>query len=217
MRKIINIEARKKFNNKDINFSELNRFKGKTISIASTVQYLDFIPKIKQYFEKNNQKIIIKQGAYYKAHVLGCNPLAFDKNADIFLLLADGKFHALNNAVLLGKEIYVFNLKTLDKVTTKEIEKIKLRTIAKQKKFLSSDKIGLLVSTKIGQKYKQIKKLKQKTQKLNKQVYVFESDKINLQELENFPIQIWINTACPGLGIEDPRVVNLRDVLEFIK
>ena len=151
------LELRKKIQG-DENFSELNCFKGKTISIAGTVQYLDFIPIIKKYLEKNN-KILIKKGAFHQGHVIGCNPSAFDTRAEILLLLTDGKFHAINNALLLDREIYIYNLNKLEKICKQDLQKQKQRVKAKKVKFLSSQVVGLIVSTKQGQNFKGIKNL----------------------------------------------------------
>jgi len=213
--KIMHVEARKKF--PSVNLSKLNKLPGRTISLAATIQYLDLVPKIKEYLERLNKKIIIKKGAFYKAHVLGCQSQAFDKKADTLLLIADGKFHALNNAIQLNREIYVFNTKTLEKITRQEIDRIKQKIKAKQKKFLMADKIGILVSIKPGQFYKNTKQLKKKIEKLNKKVYIFEADNIRDEEFENFPdIKIWVNTACPGLALENPKIINYQDILEFL-
>ena len=91
---ILYIEARKKFNLKDIDISQLDLLISKPnikkISLAATIQYLDLIPIIKKHIQNKHKskKITIKQGAYYKAHVLGCQSQAFDKKADILILLA---------------------------------------------------------------------------------------------------------------------------------
>ena len=213
------MEARRKFKQGEVNFKKLNKLPGKTISLAATIQYLDLVPKVKTYLEKQGKRVIIKKGASHKAHVIGCNSQAFDKNADTLLLLADGKFHALNNALQLNKEIYIFNTHSLDKLANPEIENYKQKTKAKINLFLHADKIGILTSTKHGQKpnQTQLKNLKQKLQKADKQVYIFEADTINPQELENFPsIKIWLNTACYGLALDSPRILNVQDVLNFI-
>jgi len=214
---ILFIEARRKFNLSDIDFSVLDNLHGKTISLASTIQYLDLIPHVKKYLEKKGKEVIIKKGSFYKAQVLGCQPQAFDKKADTLLLIADSKFHALNNAIQLNREIYAFNTKKLEKLSKKELEKENKKIKAKQKKFLSYNNIGVIISIKQGQNYKQINWLKKKIEKLRKKVYIFETDTINIQELENFPdINIWVNTACPGLNLDDSRIINLKDILEFL-
>jgi diphthamide biosynthesis enzyme Dph1/Dph2-like protein len=209
------IETRRKF--KNINLEPLNKLKGKTISLAATIQYIDLIPKVKKYLESKNKKIITKQGAYYKAHIIGCNASALDKSADNILIITDGKFHAINNAIQIQKPIYIFDTKTLDKITQKEIDTYNKKILAKQKKFLTSRKVGLLLSTKHGQKFEAITQIKSKIEKLDKKVYIFKANNINMNEFENFPqIQIWINTACPGLTRNNTKIINLSDITSLI-
>ena len=216
--RVLFIEAKRKFKDSEIKYNLLDNLKGKTISLTATIQYIDLIPKVKSYLESKDKKVIIKQGAYYKAHILGCNSSAFDKSADILLMIADGKFHAINNAIQLQKEIFVFTTHTLEKIKQEEIDTYNKKNLTKQKKFLTAKTIGLLVSTKYGQHQKAIHKIKEKIEKLNKKVYVFEANNINPAEFENFPqIQMWVNTACPGLARDDMRIINLSDVLKFLK
>jgi len=215
--KTLFIEAKRKFKDSEINLKLLDKLPGKTISLAATIQYIDLIPKVKQYLESKDRQIIIRQGAKHKAHILGCNSSALDKSADTRLIITDGKFHAMNNAIQLQKEIYVFTTKTLEKIEQKEIDAHNKKTQIKKKKFLASKNIGLLVSTKHGQKQKGVKRIVDKIEKSNKNVYLFESNNIDTSEFENFPqIQIWVNTACFGLARDDTRIINLSDILEFI-
>jgi len=215
--KTLFIEAKKKFSDKDINLKLLDKLKGKTISLAATIQYINLIPKVKSYLELINKKVIIKGGAHYKAHILGCDSSALDKSADTILIITDGKFHAINNAIQLQKEIYIFDTENLFKIKKKEIELHKKKTLAKKKIFLSADIIGILVSTKPGQKNKTPEQIRKKIEKLNKKVYIFEADNINTNEFENFPqIKIWVNTSCPGLALDDKQIVNLIDISEFL-
>ena len=215
--KTLFIETKRKFKDSEIKYNLLDSLKGETISLAATIQYIDLVPKVKSYLESKGKKVIIKQGAYHKAHVLGCNSSAFDKSADTLLMITDGTFHAINNATQLQKEIYVFTTHTLEKIKQEEIDAHNKKVLTKQKKFLMAETIGLLVSTKYGQHQKAIYKIKEKVEKLDKKVYIFEANNINTSEFENFPqIQIWINTACSGLARDDMRIINLSDILEFI-
>lgn len=215
--KVLYIETKRKFKDTDINLKQLDKLKGRTISIAATIQYIDLIPKIKSYLESKGKKVIIKQGAHHKAHVLGCNSNALDKSADTILIITDGKFHAINNAIQIQRPIHIFNTKTLEKITQQDIDKQNKLILAKQKKFLTSKKVGLLLSTKHGQKFKAIKQIKSKIEKLDKKAYIFESNNINTNEFENFPqIQIWINTACFGLARDHKDIINLQDITKFL-
>jgi len=218
--KTLFIECRKKIPLK-LNMSSLNKLPGKTISLAATIQNIDFVSKVKSYLEKKHKKIILKKGAKYKAHVLGCNSSAFDKKADTLLLIADGKFHAINNAIQLQKPIYIFNpdSNNLEKITKQEITKHNQKNQAKLKKFLLTEQVGIIISTKQGQSFPRpyIYKIKNKIEKLDKKVYLFETDNVSIQELENFPdIKIWINTACFGLARDSEKILNLCDVLSVL-
>ena len=212
---VLFVELRKKTENFKINFSELDKLKGKTISLASTIQYLDFLPIIKSYLEKQGKKVIIKKGPAYPGHVIGCKSFAFDSKADNLLLLADGKFHALNNALDLNRDIWIFNLKTLDSFFKQDLEKIEKRKKIAMTKFLLSTSVGLIVSTKSGQNYPLYNSIKEKLEKKGKKVYVLETDNLNLQDLDNFSLPSYINTACPGLFLDDEqnRIINIKDVL----
>ncbi|MDH3353242.1 MAG: 2-(3-amino-3-carboxypropyl)histidine synthase subunit [Nanoarchaeota archaeon] len=215
--RVLFIETKKKFKDSDINLELLNNIPGKTIALAATIQYIDLIPRVKSYLESKGKKVFVKQGAYYKGHVLGCNSSALDKSADSILMITDGTFHAINNAIQLQREVYVFTTKTLEKIKQKEIDDYNKKVLTRQKKFLTAKKIGLLVSTKHGQRMKGIAPIRAKIEKQNKKVYVFEANNINTAEFENFPqIQMWVNTACFGLARDDMRIINLSDILEFI-
>jgi len=84
--------------------------------------------------------------------------------------------------------------------------------------FLMAQTIGLLISLKHGQQQKAIHNIREQIEKQGKKVYIFESNDINISELENFPqIQMWVNTACFGLARDDIRIINLSDILKFLK
>lgn len=215
MAKVLFVEARKKLT--DIKLSELDNLPGGSISLSATIQYLNFIEPIKEYLESKGRSVFVKNGAYYKGHVLGCNPFAFDKSKDVFLLLCDGKFHALNNAIILDKQIYVFDTNKLDSVSEKDLEVYRKKKISKQMKFLQEEKIGLIISTKPGQRCLSKEKILTKLKSLGKTIYLFETDNVDFNEFDNFKnIKIWVNTACFGLALDDPRILNFSDILEFL-
>ncbi len=214
--KTLYIETRKRIHDSEINYPALNSIAGKTISVAATIQYLELVPKVKNYLEGIGKEVLVGKGIKYPGQVLGCNPNGFVREADSLLLITDGKFHGINNAIQLDKEIYIFDMNKLEKIERKEIESYKKKTEAKKKVFLTENKIGLILSSKPGQKNKAIEIIKEKIENLGKNVYIFEADNINVNEFENFPqIKIWVNTACYGMARDDKRIINLADILEF--
>src|SRR3989344_5910361 len=75
--------------------------------------------------------------------------------------------------------------------------------------YLRAPEIYTLENNKIIQVSKQeIEQL----EKTCKQSYIFLSNNINIAELENFNINSWINTACPGLALDSNKIVNADEV-----
>ena len=79
-------------------------------------------------------------------------------------------------------------------------------------KFLSSKNIGILVSIKPGQ-YNLKKAFALKKKLRDKKCYIFLSDNIGAEQLENFPfIECWVNTACPRIA-DNLNVVNISELV----
>lgn len=150
----------------------------KNIEIAYSIQYKKLAEQIKSYLQV---KRIFQ--------VLGCSEI---QTKSPLLLVSDGSFHATNPNL---KEIYLLDM------SARKISIINYKeTKGKYLKFLSSNNIGILVSTKPGQNHiKEAIKLKDKLNKKGKKSYILIGDEIN--NLENFSFDSYINTACPRLDL----------------
>lgn len=172
--------------------------------IATTIQYLDQVKKLK-----------IKNATIVNKPILGCDAsecLKIKSKVKAFLYIGSGPFHPREIAFQTNLPVYIANPLTnkFSKIQKEEIEDYKKRIKGKQAKFLMSDRIGILVSTKPGQY--QLKKAQKIKKKLKKESFIFMFNKLENFELENFPdIDFWINTACPR--IESKNVINARDLL----
>jgi len=213
------IEARYKgrFNLKDIKIEKLPE----RIGIATTVQFIGFLDKVKKYLEKNGKKIFTAKGKQkYKAQILGCDLSAVEKikeKVDAFLYIGDGKFHPIGIAMKTGKEVFTFNPYTsrFGKISNKEIKKYEKRKKIALLKFYSGTNIGVLISLKPGQNFYKgkIKKLEEVFK--DKKFYKFVFDTLDFKELENFNfIDAWVNCACPRID-EDIIVVNIDELKEL--
>ena len=199
--KIIHIEARKK--NAFLDTHELDNLSSPIYYIAYSIQYKELAEQVKLHLIKQGKKIV------GFTQVLGCSEL---KSKYPILLVGTGEFHALNLA-LQDNEVYI--LPGLRKLDSQEIDKIKAREKGKYSKFLMSDEVGILVTSKYGQQnLKQAEKFKKN---VNKKAYIFLSDNINLSELENFKISIFVNTACPGISYDSGKIINLSSIKKFKK
>lgn len=173
------------------------KLKGKTGTIT-TIQYLDQVKKLKGYI--------------FGGQILGCNIKNAKKlKVDQYLFIGSGKFHPIYVALKLKKPVYIANPETneFSKISDTEIQKLEKQLKGKLIKFHSAKKLGIIVSTKPGQNnIKQAIKLKHT---LKKPSFIFITDNLNLDELENFPdIDCWINTACPR--IQGKSIINYEDL-----
>ncbi len=164
-----------------------------------------------------------------QGQILGCDSykdslqLNLDE-VDGFVYIGDGYFHP--NAILLAQEfedqikpvIIVNVVQQIVEVIGEEHIKsyLKKRKITLAK-FYMSENIGVFVTTKWGQEYKD-SALKLKKMYPDKNFYYFIGDNFLDQEIENFPwVECFVNTACPRIGQDDilrhkKAVVNIKDI-----
>ena len=192
----------------------------KKIGLITSVQFTDYIKKIKNFLEQNNKKIFVAKGNQkHPAQILGCDLSAGEKinsKVDAFLYIGDGRFHPLGLAMKTSKDVFSFNPLNnhFSKIKKDEINNHKKTLRIKKIRFISAENIGILVSTKPGQnKLKKALQIKNKLEKKDKKCYIFCFDTLNLNELENFPfIDFWVNTACPRIEEDSKVIINFENI-----
>ncbi len=190
--------------NLDIKLSEIEIKKlPKTLFLVYSIQYKNLAKSIKNQLERSKIKIRgFKQ-------VLGCTKI----NTKLpILLISTGRFHA-QNLFSQTPILYVLENNKILKIPEKEIAKLKAKKKTALMKFLKADKLGILVSTKPGQEnLDKAIKLKHKLENKGKKAFIFISNNIDIAQFENFDINSWINTACPGLAIDNPDIININEL-----
>jgi 2-(3-amino-3-carboxypropyl)histidine synthase len=192
------------------------KFLPKKIGIATTAQHKHKLKEIKDFLNKHNLK------AEIAGQVLGCNAENAKKlknKVDAFLYVGSGKFHPIQIQLETGKEVIIANPFTNEakKLEKQETERIKQQQQGAYIRFLSSKTIGILVSTKPGQKkLKKAFELKKQIEKnKDKKCYIFIADTIDYNELQNFPfIECWLSTACPRFADEKKGILNIKTLEE---
>ncbi len=195
----------------------------KELTIATSVQFIDSVDGIKAQLEDVGVKVKLVKGKHskYDGQILGCD---VDDCSGDYLYVGDGLFHS--KALLLkgASKVFSYNpfTKKLSEIGGKEIEKIKKKVLGGLMKFKTSTNIGVIVTKKPGQnRMNDALKFKTKweihpTEKKN--IFVFLTDTLDFNELENFPfIECWVNTMCPRIGYDDSirlskSIINIDDV-----
>jgi len=204
--KVIYIPAKQKNLDIKLNKNEIAKLP-KKLFLAYSIQYQDLADNIAEQLKQKGIQIQKKQ------QVLGCSKI-FNKNKLPVLLISTGKFHA-ENLMLQTPALFVLENNNIVKIPQSEIDNIKAKKQTALIKFLKAEKIGILVSTKPGQENlkKAIKLKKQlEKQKNPKQAYIFISDSIDINQFENFNIDAWVNTACKGIAMDNPNIINIDDL-----
>lgn len=202
--KTLFIEAK---SNADVKLSDEQLAKlPKKIGILTTIQHLHKIKDVEEQIK----------GSISGGQVLGCDAGDAGKikdKVDAFLYVGSGEFHPLEILIETGKEVFCFNpfTKKLSKITEADLKDYNRCKKASIVKFLSSERIGILVSTKPGQN--KMKKAQELAKKKDKEYFIFAFDTLNDIDLENFPfIQCWVNTACPRIADKRTNMVNIGDI-----
>lgn len=170
----------------------------KNLAIAYSVQYKDLAFEMRYLLSEHNITRVVQ--------VLGCSKPVFPKNTDAVLLIGSGRFHAVALAYETKLPIYILEREHLNRIPKEEIEVLERKQKASYLKFLSAERIGIIVSTKPGQQ--NLKKALAFKKKLKKNSYLFIANNIDKNEFENFGLNSWVNTACPRLDM-DSSIINI--------
>ena len=191
---------------------------GNSITLCSPIQYIKVLKRVERELKKNKVNVILNKsittGEY--GQVLGCD-ISACKDGDIVFYIGDGRFHPLWIKYKTGKKVYIVNNSGIKELDNAEIEKMKKYVKYAKLKFYESKRIGIIVSLKPGQnRLKLAKELKNKIK--DKDVFIFLTDNINPNELNDFNVDMWINTACPRIMDERDKflkpIVNIGEIDE---
>jgi len=207
---ILYIEAKRKNLKTNILKSEIRKLP-KILNLGYIIQYKDLAKEIKKQLELN--KIHIEKFQ----QVLGCSRI--DPKIPLFFI-GDGKFHLIN-LYSQNSNIYYLNIlkdQKIKKISKKEIEKIRINKKVCLIKFLNAKKIGLLITTKPGQEnLNSAINFKKILSKKNKIPYIFISNNIDINQFQNFEIDIWVNFSCPGLKQDSKEIINYTETKRILK
>lgn len=185
-----------------VNLTSLDTIKEDSISLCYSVQFEELAKEVKKYL---NNRIIDE------IQVLGCSSPSFSERSKAILIIGEGEFHPVALAYESGLKVYVFNENGLKEIKESQVEEMKKREKGAYLKYLSSKRIGVLVSTKPGQQ-RLSRALDFKKNTKDKKIYIFIANDINVHEFENFGLESWVNSACPRMDLENTYLLNINSL-----
>ncbi len=206
---IIFVDARSNMDVLECVKSSLKMLDGyKKIGLVTTAQHLHQLEKISDFLEKNGKEILMDDGAgTIKGQVLGCNFSAIKNlDADAFLYVGSGNFHALGIKLFTDKPVVVADPYLGD---ARDIEEFADRILrirsARIAKAMDAEKFGIIVSSKKGQSRLELAKtIKNMLEDSGRKGFIFLLDDVSPNILLPFmDIEVFVMTACPRIAIDD--------------
>jgi len=182
----------------------------RTIGLATTLQHLDELKAVRDYLNRRGIRVRVtpKSGRnVYSGQIIGCDYTPLKSVADeveAFLVIGS-RFHGLGAALSVKKTViqadpYSNQVTNMDK-TRETIIRRRYAAIDKARK---AKDFAVLVGTKTGQ-YDPTgaSRLKKRISSRGKNVVVIAADEIVPESIQNLDVQIFVNTACPRLALDD--------------
>lgn len=186
----------------DLIKKEISKIPHKKIALLYSNQFVNVADKIIDFIDKE---------IVFKMQVLGCSNPKFPDDTEAIIIIGQGKFHTVSIAYESKLPTYVLEGEKIWQVSTEEIDKMAKKEKGMLLKYLHSNIVGILVTTKPGQL--RIEKAIEYHKKLkNKKSYLFVANDININEFENFGINCWVNTACPRMDLTEGDIINLDKI-----
>jgi 2-(3-amino-3-carboxypropyl)histidine synthase len=205
--KVYFIEARSAVDIKAVIEKAVSIIKGQRIGLITTVQHVHKLPEACAILVAKGMTCVIGQGdsrIAYPGQVLGCNFSAARAEAcDEYLYIGSGDFHPLGVALSTKKRVLAAD------PLSGEVREIDPSRILRQRsaviaKSLDAKVFGIIVSSKNGQeRLKLASSLKECAKMHGKEAYLILIDLVTPDQLLQFKVDAYVNTACPRLAIDE--------------
>lgn len=205
--KVFFIEARSNVDIKPVVKKSISELKGQKIGLITTVQHVHKLPEACSILEAKGKKCVIENGdsrLAYAGQVLGCNfSAARAEICDEYLYIGSGDFHPLGVALSTKKRVLVAD------PFSGEVREVDPSRILRQRsaviaKSLDAEVFGIIVSSKNGQERMNLaSSLKNLAKKHGKEAHLILIDLVTPDQLLQFKVDAFVNTACPRLAIDE--------------
>lgn len=179
------------------------------LGLVGSIQHLHLLPKYKKKLEEEGYDVIIPTGGKrltFPGQVLGCNYSGDDTSIGHYFFLGSGDFHPHGLVLHTGKPLAMLDPYTGD---ASEMSLEKIERILRQRfgLIISSDKansFGILIGEKPGQMRRGVAlRLKKLLEKHGKKGYLLALEHIGPELIDFYPVDAFVNTACPRIAIDD--------------
>jgi len=202
------VEARYDF---DVSFLEKTIDKtAKKIGIASITPFIHKISDCKKFLEENGKEVYIgkrSRRTKYDGQILGCDfssATSISSIVDDFIFIGDGVFHPVGLSIATDKNVFAANPITGEvKKYDDEKNRILKQRYAVITKAMESQKFGIIIGRKVGQKRMSLAiEMKKLAEKHGREAHFLLADNVT-DYINYFDFDAYVSTVCPRVAIDD--------------
>ena len=189
-------------------FEKLEKFS--TIGLSLSIQHMHDLDKIIKTYKNAGKKVILsaKKGLVAcEGHIVGCQYdglKEIEKSVEAFVIIGNN-FHSMGASIAVKKPVIlidVYNNEISDMAKVRNII-LKQRAIAISR-FKDARTIGIIIGTKVGQKFGVPNLIAKKLEKTGKKVFLITMNEMTPDKIMNFyHIDAFVELACPRIAIDD--------------
>jgi 2-(3-amino-3-carboxypropyl)histidine synthase len=182
------------------------------IGLVTTVQHVHMVDEIRELLRVRGFMVYVGEGAERAPHpgqVLGChygNAQAVAGDVEAYLYVGGGEFHPKGLILSTGKPVVVadpYNA-SVRLMTMDDLMRLAKRRVAQIAAAGEAERIGVLVSSKPGQRATMVAEtLRSRFAAKGCEAVIIYLDEVRAEHLNNFvEAQAFVDTACPRVAID---------------
>ncbi|CAI8156359.1 MAG: Uncharacterised protein [Methanobacteriota archaeon] len=182
---------------------------GTKLGLVGSIQHLHLIFEFKEKFEKAGFDVVVPVGGArltFPGQVLGCNYSGDDSDIGHYIFLGSGDFHPIGLVLHTGKPLAMLDPYSGDasEMSFERIERILRQRFGLIMAIQDSQTFAILIGEKPGQMRRTLAlRLKKVLAKHGKKGYLLALEHIGPDLIDFYPVDAFVNTACPRIAIDD--------------
>ena len=179
------------------------------LGLVGSIQHLHLLPKYKEMLQNAGFDVTIPTGGdrlTFPGQVLGCNYSGDDSTIGHYLFLGSGDFHPIGMVLHTGKPLALLDPYTgeASEMSFSRIERILRQRFGLIMEIGKAATFGILIGEKPGQMRRNLAiRMKRILEKHGKKGYLLALDHVSPDLIDFYPVDAFVNTACPRIAIDD--------------
>ena len=182
---------------------------GAKLGLVGSIQHLHLLPDYVKRLEKAGFDVEIPIGGErltFPGQVLGCNYSGDDPSIGHYLFLGSGDFHPIGLVLHTGKPLAMLDPYTGEatEMSFERIERILRQRFGYIMQIADCKTFGILIGEKPGQMRRNLAlRMKRMLESHGKKGYLLAMDHVGPDLIDFYPVDAFVNTACPRIAIDD--------------